>query len=85
MIRIASKAQAETPIPIPVFAAVERRELPTLLEEEVDAIIQSARCVIWSEICRYRMFERAMKMEGWRYVLRGRYRVTGSGLGNVRD
>jgi hypothetical protein len=39
MIRNASKAQAETPIPMPVFAAVERRELPTLLEEEVGAII----------------------------------------------
>jgi hypothetical protein len=45
MIRNASKAQAETPIPMPVFAAVERREPPTLLEDEVGAIIWSARLV----------------------------------------
>jgi hypothetical protein len=48
IIRNTSKAQAEMPMPIPVFAAVERREPPPLLEEEAGPIIWLARRVVKS-------------------------------------
>jgi hypothetical protein len=65
IIRNTSRAQAEMPIPIPVFAAVERRELPPLLEEEAGPIIWLARRVVKSRNCRYRMFERETRVKGW--------------------